>query len=136
MSGSTLIATSRFRLLSLARYTSPIPPAPSGATISYESSRVPTASDIGGADYTLIQRCSNLPYRLVKVATGPTLSQISNHRPAGAWQIAPVSQLIWKVRFGIPKSSLSGGRRRGGCPTAESMASNERGGEVFGTLGG
>ncbi len=33
-SGSTLIATSRARRLSRARYTSPIPPTPSGATIS------------------------------------------------------------------------------------------------------
>ena len=33
-SGSTLIATSRARRVSRARYTSPIPPAPSGARIS------------------------------------------------------------------------------------------------------
>jgi len=32
--GSSLIATLRLRRVSVARYTSPIPPAPSGATIS------------------------------------------------------------------------------------------------------
>ncbi len=32
--GSTLIATGRFRLLSVARYTSPMPPSPIGAVIS------------------------------------------------------------------------------------------------------
>ncbi len=32
--GSTFTATSRFNFESRARYTSPIPPAPSGATIS------------------------------------------------------------------------------------------------------
>src|SRR3974390_249850 len=51
-SGRTLIATSRFRATSRARYTSPIPPAPSGATISNASSRVPAASGICGEDYT------------------------------------------------------------------------------------
>src|SRR6185312_4693419 len=34
-SGRTLIATSRSSLVSYARYTSPIPPAPSGERISY-----------------------------------------------------------------------------------------------------
>ncbi len=32
--GSTLIATDRLRLLSVARYTSPMPPAPMAAMIS------------------------------------------------------------------------------------------------------
>ena len=32
--GSTLTATSRPRRVSFARYTSPMPPAPTGATIS------------------------------------------------------------------------------------------------------
>ena len=35
------MATSRLRRLSRARYTSPMPPAPNGATISYGPSRVP-----------------------------------------------------------------------------------------------
>jgi hypothetical protein len=34
LSGSTLIATSRFKRVSRARYTSPIPPSPSLARIS------------------------------------------------------------------------------------------------------
>src|SRR5438477_6636479 len=42
-SGSTLIATSRLSLVSRARYTSPMPPAPIGATISYGPRRVPAA---------------------------------------------------------------------------------------------
>src|SRR6202790_1315592 len=40
----TLIATSRLRFLSRARYTSPIPPAPTGARISYEPSTAPVSS--------------------------------------------------------------------------------------------
>src|SRR5678815_228787 len=40
-SGSTLIATSRPSFVSRARYTSPMPPAPSGAPSSYWPNRVP-----------------------------------------------------------------------------------------------
>jgi len=36
-----LVATWRFRLVSAARYTSPIPPEPSGGPISYAPMRVP-----------------------------------------------------------------------------------------------
>src|SRR5215510_1297724 len=43
----TLIATSRPSRGSRARYTSPIPPAPMGATISYGPSRVPGPRDMG-----------------------------------------------------------------------------------------
>src|SRR5438132_12548147 len=39
--GKTLIATSRPSRVSRARYTSPIPPAPSGPEISYGPSREP-----------------------------------------------------------------------------------------------
>ena len=46
-SGSTLIATWRFRLVSLARYTSPMPPAPICAVISYTPRRVPGAERHG-----------------------------------------------------------------------------------------
>src|SRR5215470_12086386 len=48
--GKTFIATSRSRRVSLARYTSPIPPAPSGLTISYGPRRVP-----GGWDNCLLR---------------------------------------------------------------------------------
>jgi hypothetical protein len=40
-SGRTLMATSRSRRVSRARYTSPMPPAPSGALISYGPRRTP-----------------------------------------------------------------------------------------------
>src|SRR5438132_2217906 len=43
--GNTLIATVRSRRESRARYTSPIPPAPTGLTISYGPSLVPEESD-------------------------------------------------------------------------------------------
>jgi hypothetical protein len=45
-SGSTFSATSRFSLVSFARYTSPIPPAPRAARISYGPSFEPAAKDI------------------------------------------------------------------------------------------
>ena len=41
-SGKLLMATSRFNLLSLARNTSPIPPAPKRAVITYDPSDEPT----------------------------------------------------------------------------------------------
>src|SRR5437667_11359679 len=43
--GNTLIATVRSRRESRARYTSPMPPAPTGLTISYGPSFVPEESD-------------------------------------------------------------------------------------------
>src|SRR5689334_17416119 len=47
VSGNSLMATSRFSLVSRARYTSPIPPAPSADRISYGPICEPAASDIG-----------------------------------------------------------------------------------------
>src|SRR3954454_2583744 len=47
----TLIATVRSSRVSRARYTSPMPPAPSGATISYGPSFVP---DVSGIDAAII----------------------------------------------------------------------------------
>src|SRR5258708_19184619 len=44
LSWDTLMATSRLRRGSRARYTSPIPPAPMGLRISYGPSFVPTES--------------------------------------------------------------------------------------------
>jgi hypothetical protein len=44
ISGSILIATSRLSFRSRARYTSPMPPAPSELTISYGPRRVPEGS--------------------------------------------------------------------------------------------
>src|SRR5262245_38471816 len=54
-SGRTLMATSRFRRASRARYTSPIPPAPISAVISYAPRRVPGVRLMGyvrRVDYT------------------------------------------------------------------------------------
>lgn len=51
--GRTLIATSRPKRGSRARYTSPIPPAPSGAGISYGSSFVPEVSAMRAPHYSV-----------------------------------------------------------------------------------
>src|SRR5476649_524022 len=48
-----LMATTRFSRLSRALYTSPMPPAPSGARISYGPSFVPEVSTIDDGDYSL-----------------------------------------------------------------------------------
>jgi hypothetical protein len=45
--GKTLMATTRSSRVSLARYTSPMPPAPSSVSISYGPRRVPAVSDMG-----------------------------------------------------------------------------------------
>src|SRR5215469_10254190 len=49
--GRIFSATSRPRRVSRARYTSPIPPAPSGPTTSYGPSLVPGTSAMIGRDY-------------------------------------------------------------------------------------
>src|SRR5262249_45131815 len=49
--GRTLTATSRPKRVSRARYTSPIPPAPSGDWISYGPSFVPEVRAIRGRNY-------------------------------------------------------------------------------------
>src|SRR5579862_3820981 len=51
-SGSTLIATSRPSRVSRARYTSPMPPAPTGDVISYGPSLVPVASVMDARHYS------------------------------------------------------------------------------------
>src|ERR1700761_1727178 len=51
-SGRTLSATSRPRRVSRARYTSPIPPDPSGERISYAPNRAPATSAIGSHQIT------------------------------------------------------------------------------------
>src|SRR5260370_40586274 len=50
--GRILMATVRSSRVSRARYTSPIPPAPSGAPISYGPSFVPGTRGLIGRDYT------------------------------------------------------------------------------------
>src|SRR6267154_465277 len=61
--GRILMATVRSSRASRARYTSPIPPAPSGAMISYGPSFVPAASVIGGGDYNLAESSHGIPHR-------------------------------------------------------------------------
>ena len=59
-SGSTLMATVRFRLVSVARYTWPMPPSPMRADTSYGPMRVPGVSDmmfgLNRRDYTRMRR--------------------------------------------------------------------------------
>lgn len=52
-----LMATVRFSLLSLARYTSPMPPAPSGDSTSYGPRRAPAAKDMERRDYSRSTTC-------------------------------------------------------------------------------
>src|SRR5438046_7608615 len=52
--GRTLMATSRASRGSRARYTSPIPPAPSGARIWYGPSSVPFASGMCGLSERIV----------------------------------------------------------------------------------
>src|SRR5207253_2109632 len=49
--GRILSATTRSRRVSVPRYTSPMPPAPIGATTSYGPRRVPAAIAIECCDY-------------------------------------------------------------------------------------
>jgi hypothetical protein len=51
LAGKILMATSRESRVSFARYTSPIPPAPSEATISYGPSLVPEVRAIAARHY-------------------------------------------------------------------------------------
>src|ERR1043166_441377 len=48
----TLMATTRSSRVSRARYTSPMPPAPIGPTISYGPRRVPGTSGMKYSDYS------------------------------------------------------------------------------------
>jgi hypothetical protein len=59
-SGSTLTAIMRSRRVSRARYTSPMPPAPSVARISYGPSLVPEVSAMRGRNYSLCSRLARL----------------------------------------------------------------------------
>src|SRR5580700_5834102 len=56
--GKTLIATSRLSRASRARYTSPMPPAPTGDTISYGPSFVPGVRAIRARNYRLVQHAA------------------------------------------------------------------------------
>src|SRR5216684_2196359 len=115
--GRILIATLRSRRASLARYTSPIPPAPSSSIISYGPSFVPEVRAIpqaiifprkglaGGADYSGGHRPSGLPRAAVANATvfpgaaGPRAGLFS------AALSGPVSrQTRWPARKGLRRN--------------------------------
>src|ERR1700720_4549659 len=51
--GRILMATERSKRVSRARYTSPMPPAPRAATISYAPSLVPAERSMSGANYSV-----------------------------------------------------------------------------------
>jgi hypothetical protein len=52
------MATLRFRRVSRARYTSPMPGASAGGTISYRPSFVPEATVIGARNYSPVRRAA------------------------------------------------------------------------------
>ena len=78
--GSTLIATSRPSFVSRARYTSPMPPAPSGPTISKEPSFVPTAR------LTLRPEDSDTTTAVDEAKKAFRPSPFSRLTPHGIWQ--------------------------------------------------
>src|SRR5215468_7027326 len=77
--GRILIATSRLSRVSRARYTSPIPPAPRGARISYGPRRVPGPRDMG---------CQE----------DGAIVDTMRHRLEGAWLLRSQSWLTEKER--------------------------------------
>src|SRR6266851_8593450 len=84
-----LSATSRPRRLSRARYTSPIPPEPSGLTISYGPSLLPGESSIGyGLNYTVPSQPLTHSIALQKSAPGHPRSSPS-HAPESPWLPPP-----------------------------------------------
>src|SRR5262245_43534134 len=62
-SGSTLMATVRSRRVSRARYTSPMPPAPRGASTSYGPSFAPLGKDMQGNRAARIAEETNESFR-------------------------------------------------------------------------
>src|ERR1700746_1479605 len=86
--GRILTETVRAHRLSLARYTSPIPPAPSGPTISYGPSFVPEMRGIIGRDYTAANPCRRNSGRVREPITSnqevePRGSQVAGARLPG-----------------------------------------------------
>src|ERR1041385_3743076 len=57
--GRTLMATSRPKRVSFARYTSPMPPAPMAPSTSYGPSFVPALKDISGLYQFLLNGCQD-----------------------------------------------------------------------------
>ena len=77
-SGSTLTATVRFRLVSVARYTSPMPPTPRGETISYGPRRVPGCRGKGEVDGIILatfQGLEEIGERKIGLAIGNNQSR-------------------------------------------------------------
>src|ERR1700722_3779768 len=105
--GKTLMATSRRRRESRARYTSPLPPAPKRETISYGPSLVPEARFISGRDYN-----SGVSHQLLAV-----------RRSAGCAHKATWLSFFCHLMLAVPQFSGSSGiafgaaRVFGGFPT-------------------
>src|SRR5580704_16158017 len=59
----TLMATSRLSRGSLARYTSPTPPAPINATMSYGPNRVPAERGISLIQLSVLDQRASVPAR-------------------------------------------------------------------------
>src|SRR5713226_4431136 len=68
----TLMATSRFKRGSLARYTSPMPPAPMGPRISYGPSLSPTDSGIGAMQLSLADQRADCARMKIGTSTTAT----------------------------------------------------------------
>src|SRR5580704_4817457 len=90
--GRILMATMRSRRVSQARYTSPMPPAPSGDWISYGPSLVPEARAMLGRNYSTAQACSGCdgsvsrvrgPMDRITSAAEELHRRAFEHRPGG-----------------------------------------------------
>ena len=91
--GRSFSATSRPNRASFARYTSPIPPAPSGATISYGPSFVPAFSTI----------------EIVRPANNPHIASVGAQHAVpgeGAWQIPRIRYSPFSAQQFTPKQIL------------------------------
>src|SRR5262245_32941749 len=79
-----LMATVRSSRVSRARYTSPIPPSPSGATISYGPSRVPGSNAMQTAHSSPVWSCSR--YNREDGSTQPGAGDtMSEHKATIKW---------------------------------------------------
>src|SRR4051812_27272172 len=76
----TLIATGRPRLICVARYTSPMPPAPSGDRISYKPSLAPLPSAIYAEQLYRGYPMQLVSARIERVAVTRPLAQIGAKR--------------------------------------------------------
>ena len=99
--GSVLIATSRPRRVSRARYTSPIPPAPMRAAITYEPRRVPSVSGMEGAASYVI----SLPFAL---CLGSDHERYNRPPPCSARQSLTTKSIVRIKAVSVDRSGLIG----------------------------